>query len=138
MHPSTGAFVTSVCNQLRAYGALVCLSGGAPACSSVRGLSGHVAGADVAGSLRALPFAGGARSGEGASPLPFHPIPKNQTNAPTHLPGYGSFLASERPRGVCPRLSAANEKEEIRVKIESSSAARMGGVHSEEAICQRT
>ena len=122
MHPSTGAFVTSVCNQPRALSSLVCLSGGAPACPSVRWLFGHVADAVAAGSLRALPFAGEARSEKGAPSHPFHPTPKNQTNAPTPPHAYGSFLAFRRPRGACPRRSAANEKEEICVKIESMAA----------------
>ena len=77
---------------------------------------------------RALPQPGEARIQEVASRSPSTPHLKILAKAPTRRRARGSFLAFGSPRGGVPRLSAANEKEKIRGKIETSSRAA-GGCH---------
>lgn len=121
MHPGAEDLVTKLCNQsCRPLSALVCISDSAPAISYGRRIANGAVVVHVAGSLRALPFAGEARFQDAALRSPSTPLPKNQANAPMRSPAHGSFPACERPRGGVPRLSAANKKEKFRVKIESS------------------
>lgn len=77
---------------------------------------------------RALPFPGEARIQEVASRSPSTPHLKILAKAPTRRRARGSFRAFGSPRGGVPRLSAANEKEKIRGKIEKAMRAA-GGSH---------
>ena len=120
MHQGAGHLVTKFCNRFCRYQMLVCISGSAPAIRCGQRIADGAAIVYVAGNLRAHPSAGEARLQNAAFRSPSTPLPKNQANAPMRSPAHGSFPACERPRGGVPRLSAANEKEKFRVKIESS------------------
>ena len=120
MHQGAGHLVTRFCNRFCRYQMLVCLSGSAPAIRCGQRIADGAAIVYAAGNLRAHPSAGEARLQNAAFRSPSTPLPKNQANAPMRMPGRRYFLAIERPRGGVPRLSATNEKEKFRVKIESS------------------
>ena len=120
MHQGAGHLVTRFCNRLCRYQMLVCISGSAPAIRCGQGIADGVAIVYAAGNLRAHPSAGEARFQDAAFRSPSTPLPKSQANPPMRMLGRRYFLAIESPRGGVPRVSAANEKEKSRVKIESS------------------